>query len=160
MRCGILTVGALAHFARNIRAVQPRIQKLPLCDGRVYWSVGFLLEPDGRMKFLLVCEQGRPAAFQPGNAYPTQLETDGVVYPVDIINTSALWMNMEERFNGLPFQLAAVLSKVPEIPEELRGMSLHGLSVCEIVLAGAVYALPAGTAEVILSDGKRWTLTV
>ena len=83
-----------------------------------------------------------------------------MVYPVDIINTSALWMNMEERFNGLPFQLAAVLSKVPEIPEELRGMSLHGLSVCEIVLAGAVYALPAGTAEVILSDGQRWTLTV
>ena len=90
-----MTVGALAHFARNIRAVQPRIPKLPLCDGRVYWSVGFLLEPDGRMKFLLVCEQGRPAAFQPGNAYPTQLETDGVVYPLDIINTSALWMNME-----------------------------------------------------------------
>lgn len=155
-----MVIGALAHFARNIRAVRPRIQKLTLCDGRVYWSVGFLLEQDGCVKLLLVCEQGRPAAFQPGDAHPIRLEADGVVYPVDIINTSALWMNMEERFNGLPFQLAAVLSKVPEIPEELRGMSLHGLSVCEIVLAGAVDALPAGTAEVILSDGQRWTLAM
>lgn len=155
-----MTIGALAHFARSIRAVQPRVQRLTLCDGRVYWSVGFLLEQDGRMKLLLVCEQGRPAAFQPGNAYPTRLETGGVVYQIDIVNTSSLWMNMEERFNALPFQLAAVLSKAPEIPEELSGMSLHGLSVCEIVLAGTVDAIPAGTAEVILSDGQRWTLAM
>jgi len=155
-----MVIGALAHFACNIRAVQPRVQKLILCDGRVYWSVGFLLEQDGRMKLLLVCEQGRSAAFQPGNAYPIRLEAGGVVYPVDIVNTSALRMDMEERFDTLPFQLAAVLSKAPEIPEELSGMSLHGLSVCEIVLAGTVDAIPAGTAEVILSDGQRWTLAM
>ena len=155
-----MVIGALAHFARNIRAVQPRVQKLTLCDGRVYWSVGFLLEQDGRMKLLLVCEQGRPAAFRPGDTCPTRLETGGVAYPVDIINTSALRMNMEERFHALPFQLAAVLSKAPEIPGELSGMPLHGLSVCEIVLAGTVDVIPAGTAEVILSDGQRWTLAM
>ena len=43
-----MSIGALAYLSRNMREVQPRVQKLPPCDGRIFWSIGFILEQSGR----------------------------------------------------------------------------------------------------------------
>ena len=57
-----------------------------------------------------------------------------------------------------PFELAALLGKVPEIPEELGKMPLPDLPICEIVLLGSLDALPTGPVDVVLSSGERWHL--
>lgn len=153
-----MSIGALAYLSRNMREVQPRVQKLPPCNGRVFWSIGFILEQSGRTKLLMVCEQGQSAAFRPGDTDPDRLEADGAVYLIAGINASTLWMNMEERFDAWPFELAALLGKAPEIPEELGKMLLPDLPICEIVLLGSLDALPTGPVDVVLSSGERWHL--
>ena len=80
------------------------------------------------------------------------------MYLIAGINASTLWMNMEERFDARPFELAALLGKVPEIPEELGKMPLPDLPICEIVLLGSLDALPTGPVDVVLSSGERWHL--
>ena len=92
------------------------------------------------------------------NKDPDRLEADGAVYLVAGINAGTLWMNMEERFDARPFELAALLGKVPEIPEELGKMPLPDLPICEIVLLGSLDALPTGPVDVVLSSGERWHL--
>ena len=129
-----MSIGALAYLSRNMREVQPRVQKLPPCDGRIFWSIGFILEQSGRTKLLMVCEPGQSAAFRPGDTDPDRLEADGAEY------------------------LAALLGKVPEIPEELGKMPLPDLPICEIVLLGSLDALPTGPVDVVLSSGERWHL--
>ena len=103
-----MIIGALAYFTRNMREVQPRVQKLPPCNGRVFWSIGFILEQSGRTKLLMVCEPGLSAAFRPGDTDPERLEADGAEYLVAGINAGTLWMDMEERFDARPFERAAV----------------------------------------------------
>lgn len=153
-----MIIGALAYFTCNMREVQPRVQKLPPCNGRVFWSIGFILEQSGRTKLLMVCEPGQSAAFRPGDTDLDRLEADGAEYLVAGINAGTLWMNMEERFDARPFELAALLGKVPEIPEELGKMPLPNLPICEIVLLDSLDALPTGPVDVVLSSGERWHL--
>lgn len=94
----------------------------------------------------------------PRDTDPDRLEADGAEYLVAGINAGTLWMNMEERFDARPFELAALLGKVPEIPEELGKMPLPDLPIFEVVLLDSLDALPTGPVDVVLSSGERWHL--